>query len=425
MGMRWWSMYADGRDDAITAGQFQQAMKGAKTWLDNNSGAVAASQTVPWATLASSMPAGLSSTNNWGQSYQLSINVTGGTANAMLETIGGTAIPENRMRSIAAVIGTAGGYVTKQAPTVATGTYGGWGGASVVLASYGTNPTTVGHLVGALFYQSAAAVNGTYLWRNAVAGQPQLNQMQTAIDMNSNNINNAATVNAQKVVTPAGNSVQVGNSFVYGDTVNSAIRQSGALYIQNVAGTAAADIAQVGNVNSSGTVSAQAIVTPAGANVRIGNTMVYGDGSNSAIYQNGSLFLQHPGGAPADIAAVGNINSAGTVAGQVLMPNALAPQGGGCSPNGAIANSGNGPLFCQSGVWSAMAPSSFQNIGWYGNTGSGAIGIGWFRFCYMSGINGPNNNGAVQATGQSGAMFYWTVENHSPDSSNMLVSCLS
>ncbi|MCA8197402.1 shufflon system plasmid conjugative transfer pilus tip adhesin PilV, partial [Burkholderia vietnamiensis] len=344
MGMRWWGTYADGRDDAITAGQLQQAMKGAKTWLDNNSGSVTTSQTIPWSTLAPSMPAGLSSTNNWGQTYQLSINVAGSAVNAMLETIGGTAIPENRMRSISQAIGTAGGYVTKLAPTVATGTNGGW---SAVLANYGTNPTTVGHLAGSLFYQTAAATNGTYLWRTAVAGQPQLNQMETAIDMNSNNINNAGTVNAQKVVTPAGNGVQIGSGYLYCDSANCAVRQNGALYIQNVAGTAAADV-NAGSVNASGNVNSSGSVSAAGnvvANGTVQGGFVYSTGS-AQVNGNMTVYGQNYG---QTVVSNGRLTT-----NEYLQVNGWAAAGNGCSPNGLMANSGSGPLFCQSGVWTAM-----------------------------------------------------------------------
>lgn len=67
------------------------------------------------------------------------------------------------------------------------------------------------------------------------------------------------------------------------------------------------------NIDNAATVNAQTVVAAAGGNVKIGNSTVYGDATNSAIYQNGSLFLQHPDGSGADIAVVGNVNSQGTV----------------------------------------------------------------------------------------------------------------
>jgi hypothetical protein len=76
-------------------------------------------------------------------------------------------------------------------------------------------------------------------------------------------------------------------------------------------------------------------------------------------------------------------------------------------------------------VWSSGGFSSYTQIGWYNNTHEAGIGIGWYKFCWISGVNGPNNNGGVTPSGQSGDLFYWSVENNSPDSSNILVSCMS
>lgn len=64
-------------------------------------------------------------------------------------------------------------------------------------------------------------------------------------------------------------------------------------------------------------------------------------------------------------------------------------------------------------------------IGWYGSTGGGAIGLGWWRYCWISGINGGSNSAGVNPiTGSNGqGQYYWTVENHPTGSSNILVSC--
>jgi hypothetical protein len=335
-GMHWWGIYSNSQDDNVNAGQFQQVMQGATQYLNNNT--PGASGVIPWATIAPYMPAGLTGTvkNTWGQGYQLAVQVVGSTVNAMIETTGGTAIPEDRMRSIARLIGTSGGYVTTLAPTLATGTSGNW---SSTLASFGASPGT-GHLAGALFYQTAAAMNGSYLWRIAVPGQPQLNTMATAINMGGNNITNVG-----QLQTAAGNGVQIGSSYYYGDGANSAIRQDGALFIQNRAGTGAADIAQVGNISSSGSVSAA------------GNVVAGGTVQGGFLYSTGSL--QVNGSAQVN----GNVNVNGTVqGGYVNSTGNVNAQGyvtvqGGASPGGgcggaAIGSGPSGTLLCESGVWS-------------------------------------------------------------------------
>jgi len=84
-----------------------------------------------------------------------------------------------------------------------------------------------------------------------------------AVDQNGN-LTVPGTVTANKVVTPNGNSVQVGSAYLYGDTTNSAIRQAGAFNVQNVAGTAYADV-NLGHVNINATATAGAACTPNGS----------------------------------------------------------------------------------------------------------------------------------------------------------------
>ncbi|MDH0341959.1 shufflon system plasmid conjugative transfer pilus tip adhesin PilV, partial [Chromobacterium haemolyticum] len=84
-----------------------------------------------------------------------------------------------------------------------------------------------------------------------------------AVDQNGN-LTVPGTVTANKVVTAAGNGVQVGSSFLYGDSTNTAIRQSGALYVQNADGSAAADI-NVSHANISAVATVGAACSPNGS----------------------------------------------------------------------------------------------------------------------------------------------------------------
>ncbi|MDT8842540.1 hypothetical protein ParKJ_34460 [Paraburkholderia fungorum] len=77
---------------------------------------------------------------------------------------------------------------------------------------------------------------------------------------NLKNINATGNVAAATVSLQAGNSLNISTGATYyGDTTNAAVRTNGSLYLQNKAGTAAANIAQVGNVNSSGTITAPTV----------------------------------------------------------------------------------------------------------------------------------------------------------------------
>ncbi|WP_199030754.1 shufflon system plasmid conjugative transfer pilus tip adhesin PilV [Ralstonia sp. ASV6] len=286
--------YYDNRQQTITADQLKLAMQGAAKFVQNNQAAIsaAASPTVTytWAQIASSMPIGLNATNSYGQTYQLAIQQIGvwpnNTLVPMVQTVGGNAIPDGELISIARMVGGSGGMISAQNPANAQGAMGSW---SIALATVGANPGT-GHLAGALFYDNATQTN-PYLYRSAVAGQPQVNQMNTAIDMNSNNLNNAATVNAQKVVVPAGNNLQVGSAAFYGDTVNAAVRSAtgGGVYAQDVNGNytqfnagnvvANGNTTATGNVIAGGALRAGKVGTPNAGCATNGDAVQNVDGS--------------------------------------------------------------------------------------------------------------------------------------------------
>ena len=155
------------------------------------------------------------------------------------------------------------------------------------------------------------------------------------ISSTGNIASNGTLSGSTLTATAQGNDVFFGSSALYSDGWNTVIRNTGgALYVQDFSGNAKP-------------VVASQLITPGGNGVQIGSSNYYGDSTNSAIYQNGSLFVQTPGGAYAPINA-GNINANG-----ILVSYQYQTAGTGCSPNGAIANSGSGPLFCINGVWAA------------------------------------------------------------------------
>ncbi len=85
-----------------------------------------------------------------------------------------------------------------------------------------------------------------------------------------------------------------------------------------------------GNINANGIVTSQSYFdVPNGGNAfRAANATFYGDTSSSAIFQPGSLYIQHYlGGPAADIAEVGNIYSAGTVSAGTLTANYVHSNG--------------------------------------------------------------------------------------------------
>jgi Tfp pilus assembly protein PilE len=198
----WVADYADSLAFQSAAAHKTKIADAAAKYIEDNNATLLATATattpvvitVPMlkATTPPYLPASISNTNGYQQSYEIRVLKTAtNTLETLLVTTGGEAIPENGIRRIAQLTAGRGGYISSQSPTRAVGAYRQW---DIALADYGTNPGA-GHLAAALFFQDGTLV-ADFLYRNSVSGHPEYNRMNTAIDMNSNNINNAATVNA-------------------------------------------------------------------------------------------------------------------------------------------------------------------------------------------------------------------------------------
>lgn len=141
---------------------------------------------------------------------------------ALVVTEGGTPIPDRRVPFVAAQGGSVGGFVPPTAPTTAQGAYGVWANNlnAFNMASCSGTPVSANRLAYALYFDgtSGSGVNqDDVLHRVAVAGRPDLNRMNVALDMGGNNINNALNVTATGTVTGA--YVQANGEPTYGQTV--------------------------------------------------------------------------------------------------------------------------------------------------------------------------------------------------------------
>lgn len=173
------------------------------------------------------LPASFAAANPWTQGYMVQVlQPSPGTLQALVLTTGGGAIPQAEAPAVAAQSGAEGGFIPYPnqygtlTNTVAEGSYGGW----QVSMQYYTNPGQ-GHLA-ALIALDNGQIQTDYLYRSAVPGEPQLNQMQTNLDMGNNNLNNAATVNANGNITGggtiSGSTVQAGKFTYPGTAVEGA-----------------------------------------------------------------------------------------------------------------------------------------------------------------------------------------------------------
>jgi hypothetical protein len=133
------------------------------------------------------LPDSFAATNVYGQAACVLIRQPAPQKlDALIATSAGQPIPEMELRAVAANAGQGGGYISTSAPDVARGT--SWsmntapyrdvpcGGGAPVLTGAAADG---GHLVSSLFYDGPGQLSTDFLYRNAVPGRPELNQMNT------------------------------------------------------------------------------------------------------------------------------------------------------------------------------------------------------------------------------------------------------
>ncbi|MRK19121.1 shufflon system plasmid conjugative transfer pilus tip adhesin PilV [Pseudomonas sp. JG-B] len=208
-----WLFYLDHQAN-LQAGEHAKVVldAGARYLKDNQAAVLAAATPTTPAVITVAMllntnylPMGFSDQNSYGQTYSIrALEPQPNVLQTLLVTTGGQAISEQNIRAIARNIGAQGGFISTLDTATAQGALGGW---QMPVASFGVNPGA-GHLSAALFFEDGAIAND-YLYRNPVAGRPELQTMNASINMNSNSLNNAASVNATAVnagtVTASGN----------------------------------------------------------------------------------------------------------------------------------------------------------------------------------------------------------------------------
>lgn len=189
LGGQWMSNYSDNMLNQAAADHAKSVADAATRYIKDNYSAVTAvatpttpaSITVPMLQSTNYLPASFTANSPYGQSYSiLALEPVAGQLQTLIVTNGGDTISELNLRRVAQLIGAKGGYVSLTASTNATGSYGGW---TMPLASYGVSPGA-GHVAVALFFQDGSLVSD-YVYRNAVAGHPELNTMNTPLIMAS------------------------------------------------------------------------------------------------------------------------------------------------------------------------------------------------------------------------------------------------
>ena len=135
------------------------------------------------------LSSGFATTNPYQQSTcVLVLQPAAGKLDALVAGYGGTAIPDRAIASVAMMAGQGGGYISAAQPGTARGA--SWELATTAYQGVACAGTTAlngaaahdgGHLVSSLFYDGPGQLSTDFLYRDAVPGRPQLNQMNTPL----------------------------------------------------------------------------------------------------------------------------------------------------------------------------------------------------------------------------------------------------
>ncbi|EEY5921597.1 shufflon system plasmid conjugative transfer pilus tip adhesin PilV [Escherichia coli] len=302
------------------------------------------------------------SESNFGQSYITGIAKNSKTSRleALTCSNGGQSLSEAGMRSVASMIEGLGGYINSSKQAIGAG--GGW---SDTPSNYGLNCAT-GHIAMALV--GADLQESDRLYRYSITNRPDLNRMHTAIDMNSNNLNNVGTLNGNAAALSGDISARNG-------TFSGAI--SGNTATTN--GDITSNNGWLVTKNSKGWMN-----STYGGGWYMSDSSGLRSVNNKGIYTGGQV----KGGT---VRADGRLYT-----GEYLQLEKTATAGASCSPNGLVGRDSTGAILsCQSGVWrtSGSSNGSYSNLGSHRgsftgrNTGSGTL------FVYASGGNGGSAGG--------------------------------
>ena len=371
----------DSQNYRIAADQQKQVADAAAKYLKDNFATVyAAAGTTTPAQITPAMlrntkylPTGFSDTNAFGQTFVvLARRVATNQLESIVLTTGGQAIDEMGTREIAENLGAPGGYVPMANTGIIQGVRGGW---SLTLSNYGVNPGA-GHTASALFLQDGTLAND-YLYRNAIAGKPELNRMNTALNMGGNDLNNAANITASGTANitgdvNAGRNVKAsGNVNLNGTVTAGGDLRAGSMYLQGSASmngnaTVGGSVAVTGDVTT-GSMYARGNVQGVTASMSgetyttgwfrtRGDTGWYSEKWGGGWHMTDSDWIRAYAGknvyTPGQMRGNSLFSEGRTYVGEYLQLNGTASENAGCGSNGMVSRTAEGLLLsCQSGVW--------------------------------------------------------------------------
>ena len=242
--------------DTVVAGQMSQIVSAANQYIQSNYNTLSAKAGTQTITIQQLEQAGylspsVSQFTPYGQNWEVQVSQPKpGYLQGLVISTGGTPMTQVEMGQAADSTKGAGGFIPQAgfpgAGTTATGAYGGW---QISMAGY-TNPGS-GHMVGLLTYYNGQSISNDYLYRVAIPNNPQLNTMQTNIDMGGNNATNAYSyqvTNGGEFDNDQGGSLELGG--------NNSTAGTGAPYIDfHLGGAGVQDYNVRMQNNANGTLS--------------------------------------------------------------------------------------------------------------------------------------------------------------------------
>lgn len=438
LGGQWMGNYSDNMLNQSAAEHAKSVSDAATRYIKDNYSAVTAvadattpaSITVAMLKSTNYLPSSFSNNSPYGQSYSiLALEPVANQLQTLIVTTGGDTIGELNLRRVAQLIGAKGGYISSSATTSATGSYGGW---TMPLATYGVSPGA-GHIAVALFFQDGSLVSD-YVYRNAVAGHPELNTMNTPLIMAAvNTLNGACTTLGAisrdatgKVLSCDGTNWKSQGSAYWEDPVDRYTDPDGAGPLTGLPTCNAGTAWQTRVVRVPTTGSGPRAYTCDGGAWR---ALALDDNGALTIPGTATLSgLTYLGGASATAASTTN----------GVMLNITATEGTACpngvADNGKLAKDATGLILsCQSGGWSKQRFRTITSFTFSGQGVSNGATTGYHDLCTTTGIYQNGNNGwlymtasAPNATGKRNYTVTSTcaVQGCDAGALNMTVDCL-
>lgn len=280
-----------------------------------------------------------------------------------------------RIPGIAGLAGADVGYVKETGGSQEIiGAFGGW---KRNISDFGAITLSDPEFA-SIAHMTDLSVTSDYLYRNQIPGQPQLNRMNTNIDMNHNDINDINDLSANKLSSNALN--------IEGDADIKGTTSTNFLYSKEINVVENARIGQ--NLTVNGEIRSNGkIIGDNGI-----ETNIFYDQDDNAYYID-----------PSDLSVMKKLNviedtnlNGETTATQGVVLGKIAVEGAVCAPDGKIGSDTTGQVYsCKNGRWiSSSAQLAQNNCQWirWGTPGHGiSPGSYWQGICpvgkYIAGIS--------------------------------------